>query len=128
MSQLVNLGATIKCSFGMAPSTLVATNTPLVHVGGKPVATIADAAPMVNIPSFGMCTTLTNPAVAAATAAALGVLTPQPCIPQTQSWLPSGSMVMAQGKPCLTQESKCMCMYGGCISILNPGQLLVSSS
>ncbi len=128
MSQYVNFGATIKCAFGTTPSVLSATNAPTVLVQGKPIATLSDAAAMVNIPPFGMCTTPTNPAVAAATAAALGVLTPQPCIPQTQAWLPSGGVLLAQGKPCLTQDCKCMCMYGGAISVVSPGQMLVSSS
>ncbi len=128
MSQLIASGASIVCTFGTAPSTLTATSTPLVHVDGKPAATLADGAPMINIKPFGMCTSLANPQVAAATAAALGVLTPQPCIPSTGAWLPSGCMVLAQGLPCLTQESKCMCMYAGQISVVNPGQLLVSAT
>ncbi|MBQ7677248.1 MAG: DUF4280 domain-containing protein [Lachnospiraceae bacterium] len=126
MSLIVNSGAQIMCTFGTTPSTLMATNAPLVLTDGKPTATIADAAPMSNIPSFGMCTSLANPQVAAATAAALGVLTPQPCIPATAAWIPAGSMVLAQGKPCLTQDCKCMCMYAGQISVLNPGQMLIS--
>ena len=123
---LVNSGAQIMCTFGTAPSTLMATNAPLVLSDGKPTATITDAAPIANIAPFGMCTSLANPQVAAATAAALGVLTPQPCIPATSAWIPAGSMVLAQGKPCLTQDCKCMCMYAGQISIVNPGQMLVS--
>ena len=39
-----------------------------------PAANIMDHVPMVNIMPFGMCITPSNPAVAAATAAALGVL------------------------------------------------------
>ena len=126
MSLFVNSGASIACSFGTAPSTLVATSEPLVMIDGKPVANTSDASPMVNIMPFGLCTSLVNPQVAAATAAAMGVLTPQPCIPQTMSWIPSGPIVMAGGKPCLTQNSTCNCMYAGTISVVNPGQMTAS--
>ena len=73
-------GAMIMCRFGLAPSTLsVVAPRPIVE--GRPVATIADVAPGANIAPFGMCQSLANPMVAAATAAALGVLTPMPCVP-----------------------------------------------
>ena len=127
MSQIVCSGASLMCSFGTAPSNLVATNAPMTLVDGKPAATVADAAPMTNIMPFGMCTTRSNPQVAAATAAALGVLTPQPCVPATASWIPSQMTVLAGGKPCVTQDAKCMCMYGGNISVANPGQMIVSN-
>lgn len=125
MSSLVVTGATLMCSFGAAPSVFNATSTPSVLVGGKPVGTLIDGKANVNIMSFGMCFSLANPKVAAATAAALGVLTPQPCIPSTSgAWLPAGSLVLAGGKPCLTAECKCMCTYAGMISVVNPGQML----
>ncbi len=127
MSQFVCGGANLICSFGTTPATLVTTNAPTVLVGGKPICTLADAAGMSNIPTFGMCTSLVNPQVAAATAAALGVLTPQPCIPATTAWIPTGSAVFAGGKPCITQDCKCMCMYAGQISVVNPGQMIVNS-
>ena len=36
-----------------------------VAIGGMPAATILDGAGMVNVPTFGMCSNLGNPAVAA---------------------------------------------------------------
>lgn len=110
--------ATATCSFGVAPSTLVFLPTPMVLVGGKPVGTITDSAPAVNIPPFGMCQSLANPTVAAATSAALGVLTPMPCVPVTPApWVPGAPTVLVGGKPVLNDSSKCMCTWGGVIGI-----------
>ena len=112
--------AMLQCSFGLAPSTLVAIN-PTVLVEGKPVALVTDSAPLVNIPPFGMCTTLSNPTVAAATTAALGVLTPMPCLPVTAPWVPPVPTVLITGKPAINVTAKCMCAWGGVIQIVNPG-------
>ena len=46
---------------------------------GTPAASVDDFVPLTNIPSFGMCGALANPAVAAATAAKAGAFTPAPC-------------------------------------------------
>lgn len=114
-------GAALQCTFGMAPSVLNVLPAARV-VSGMPMATIMDQAPMVNIMPFGMCSSLANPTVAAATAAALGALTPMPCIPVIPApWTPGSPTVLVGGKPCLNQTSKCMCAYGGVISIQNPG-------
>ena len=123
MSLMVATGAMCMCSFGTTPGNVSSTNNQTVLAEGKPVCVITDSAPMVNISPCGMCTSMANPQVAAATAAAMGVLTPQPCIPATQVW--SGGTVLVGGKPCLTLESKCMCTYAGVISITNPGQTKV---
>lgn len=80
--QVVN-GALLQCSFGVAPSSLVVLPVNMVNVGGVPAANIMDHKPMMNIMPFGMCTSIANPTVASATSAALGVLTPMPCIPNT---------------------------------------------
>lgn len=125
MSQVVVAGASLKCSFGSAPSSLKVTST-MVQAGGKRVATIDDAEGMVNIPSFGMCSSMANPQVAAATAAALGVLTPQPCKPQTTKWIVTGSPLMIGGKPCVNSGCSCACSYGGDVSVVSPGQMVVS--
>lgn len=119
------MGAQMMCSFGMAPSALVVA-APRPLVGGAPAACITDFAPGVNIPPFGMCTSMANPTVAAATAAAFGVLTPMPCMPVTVApWAPPGQ-VLVGGVPALMNTAKCMCAWGGSISILNPGTSQIS--
>ena len=77
------MGATLQCSFGVAPSTLVVLPVNRVLCEGPLAANIMDHVPLVNIMPFGMCTSPANPQVAAATAAALGVPTPMPCVPAT---------------------------------------------
>ncbi len=84
MPNQVCMGATMQCSFGLAPSSLVVLPTNKVFTDQVPDANIMDHVPMVNIMPFGMCMSLANPEVAAATAMALGVLTPMPCIPNTR--------------------------------------------
>ena len=120
-------GAACLCTMGTAPGQVNPTNQMTIRVGGKPVATIADAAPMTNVTPCGMCTSLANPAVASATAAAMGVLTPQPCVPApVGAWICAGTVRMG-GKPVLTTDGKLTCSYGGTISITNPGQATVQN-
>ena len=125
MSVLVNSGSSLSCTFGSVSTPFKATASPSVLIGGKPGGNITDASSTVNITPFGMCSTLSNPAVAAATAAALGVLTPQPCTPQTTAWVAESQTVLIGGKPCLTQGCTCMCAYGGSISVVDSGQKTV---
>ncbi|HET9395712.1 MAG TPA: DUF4280 domain-containing protein, partial [Nitrospiraceae bacterium] len=89
----------------------------------QPEATILDHIPMVNIMPFGMCMTPSNPQVAAATSAALGVLTPQPCIPVTSTpWTPGAPTVLIASLLALDNISTCNCMWGGVITVADPGQ------
>lgn len=119
---LVTNGATLMCSFGMAPSTLVVTPASRV-LAGTPAANIGDCIPNSNILPFGMCQSLANPAVASATSAAGGVLTPQPCVPAIAgTWMPGSPTVLVGGKPAVNQSCKCMCAYGGVVQVTNPGQ------
>jgi hypothetical protein len=77
--------AVCNCSFGAAPMPLQVVSQQTVHVCGMMAATIMD-----NVcTTFGMCSNPANPAVASATAAAFGVLTPMPCVPVTPApWMP----------------------------------------
>jgi Domain of unknown function (DUF4280) len=112
------------CTFGMAPSTLNVLPANKCQTGGTPAANIMDNQPMLNIPPFGMCMSMANPEVASATAAAEGVLTPMPCIPNTAApWAPGSATVMLAGMPALNDTSTCNCMWGGVISITSPGQV-----
>jgi hypothetical protein len=118
---VVSNGATMMCALGSSPSTLVALPTPRVMAASQPAATIMDFKPFANIPTFGVCMSPANPQVIAATAAALGVFTPQPCIPATTSpWAPGAPTVLVGGMPVLTNTSTCQCMWGGVIAITSP--------
>ncbi len=121
MANAICMGAMMKCSFGAAPSSLVVLPTSRV-LSGQPTATIMDNKPMLNIPPFGVCMSMANPMVAAATAAAFGVLTPMPCIPATVSpWVVGAPTVMIGSLPALNSTAKLMCMWAGVIQLLPPG-------
>ena len=96
--------AVCTCSFGTVPMVLPVVSQQTVMMGSMPAATIMDN----KCTTFGMCSCPANPAVAAATAAALGVLTPSACIPVT---------VAVCGKTLLNNASKLMCQYGGVIQV-----------
>lgn len=123
MGTKVVTGAVLMCPFGTSTSVLNVTSQTKVLVEGKPQATIKDTKGFVNIPPFGMCTSMANPQVASATAAALGVLTPQPCTPTAAgAWTVTQSKVMSGGVPCLCNNSVLSCSLGqGVITITNPG-------
>lgn len=118
---LVTATATVTCSFGLAPSTLNVLPSTQVLVEGKPLATIKDSVAMSNLPPFGMCTSMANPAVASATAAAQGVLTPQPCTPQPTPWKPGVPLVQAGGTPVVNATCTSQCAFGGALAITVPG-------
>jgi len=129
MGQNAVTGGMMQCSFGLAPAALNVLPTSRVTIEGRPAATITDMAPMVNVPSFGMCSSLANPTVAAATSAALGILTPMPCLPATVGpWKPGAMKTVIAGMPALTSGSTAMCAYGGVISLLVPGAVRTTST
>jgi len=125
MAQQVCMGAMLQCSFGAAPASLMVLPVNRV-LTATPDANIMDNKPMVNILPFGVCNSPANPTVAAATAAAMGVLTPMPCIPNTPApWVPGAPTVLLANMPTLNNTSKCMCMWGGVIQISSPGEFTV---
>jgi len=119
-------GAMMMCSFGMAPSSLVVLPINRTLTNQQPDANIMDHIPLVNIMPFGACFSLANPTVASATAAALGVLTPMPCIPATMSpWVPGELTVLLGNQPALDNISMLMCNWAGVITFITPGEFTV---
>jgi hypothetical protein len=120
------MGALLKCTFGAAPSAMMVLPMNLV-LTAVPDANIMDNKPMLNVLPFGMCMSMSNPMVIAATAAALGVPTPMPCIPMTVApWMPGSPTVLIGNMPALNNASKLMCMWGGVIGVTMAGQVTVA--
>ncbi|MFO0628868.1 MAG: DUF4280 domain-containing protein [Polyangiales bacterium] len=116
----VTEGAAIRCAMGAAPSSLAVPPDRTIRVGGKRLALVTDHGPASILP-FGMCRSLANPQVAAATTAANGVLTPQPCVPAVDlPWSPGA--VRSRGAPgaVLDEDCRAQCRWGAVISI-DPG-------
>jgi hypothetical protein len=113
-------GAMLQCTMGAAPSAFTAQGLPGVPqtLGSLPAATITEFVPMMNIMPFGVCQSPANPMVAAATAAAMGVLTPMPCIPNVVApWAPPSQVATVNNIPLATAQSTCNCAWGGTISV-----------
>jgi len=116
-------GAGMTCSFGTTQAKLIVLPIKRILMENNPAASIMDYVPMVNIPTFGQCSSLINPTVASATAAALGVLTPMPCIPATTSpWVPGKNDVLLTNQPALMDYCINTCMYMGIITLSDAGQ------
>jgi len=116
-------GALLQCTFGVAPSALGVLPANRTMCGGPPATNIMDNVPFMNIMPFGMCSSPANPAVAAATAAALGVLTPMPCTPVPAGpWIPGAPTALIANMPTVTDASKLMCSFGGVISVTVAGE------
>lgn len=116
-------GALLRCSFGLVPSSLQVLPLNRVMSGGVPAANIMDHLPMVNILPFGLCSCPANPTVMSATAAAMGVLTPMPCIPNTPApWVPGAVNVLIGNQPALDDASQLLCAWSGVIGVVFAGQ------
>lgn len=112
----------ISCSQAVPPAQALLTVDQRGVTCKTNAGTIEDHVPTDNIPSFGMCESMQNPAVQDATAAAMGNLTPAPCVPVTDDkWTPGASKVTIHGLPALHIECTCQCKWQGTISVVKPG-------
>ena len=120
-------GSAITCTMGTQPSVIKAAAGPVVATA--PVHTVMDFKPQVNIASFGMCKSPTNPAVQAATRAKQGAFTPAPCVPATTTpWTPGSLTPRINGSAVLTDASTCKCTWAGVIAVTTPAQHFVSGT
>jgi hypothetical protein len=124
MAVQVCTGAEVECSFGAAPAVFSASGENVAATA--PAGVITDVGPE-NIPPFGMCSAPANPEVISATAAALGVLTPVPCVPVLMPWTPGAASVAINGIPALDDESVCTCAWAGVVTVTDPGQVRVTT-
>lgn len=116
-------GAQMVCSMGTGNAMLVVLPERRILLDGQPQANIMDHKSMTNIPSFGLCTSLANPVVAAATAAHHGCLTPMPCVPNTSSpWQKGHEKLLLKNFPALCMDDKLSCAWAGTITIADCGQ------
>lgn len=122
---LVVSNALCACVMGAAPATLEVLPIAMVTGSAMPAGNITSAIPFADVLPFGVCISMANPAVAAATAAALGVLVPMPCTPMTSAWVPGAPTVTIGGPPALDTESIAPCSFGGVVSISFSGQVTV---
>ncbi len=123
-SPAVVSGALAACSMGAAPASLMFLPAPIVMAGTQ-AGTIVNMIPFLNIMPFGMCIAPANPAVIAATTAAMGTPTPGACIPTPAGpWSPGSTKAVMGGIPMLTASSTLSCSFGGSITVSFSGQTI----
>lgn len=128
MPIIVVNGASLRCDQGTTPASLVVLPANQTDGASMSAATVMDHKPSANIMPFGMCRSLSNPQVAAATSAAYGVLTPQPCIPVTMTpWSAEEPSVTIRSLPVLVDGATCKCAWGGTVSIESAGATTIDA-
>ena len=108
LSEYVVTGATLHCTLGAAPSTLVMPVSHGVFLNGKPQCNVDDIKP-INILSFGTCN-ISNP--------------PPTCIPMVKKpWVNAfDTTLLIDDEKALTDSAHAFCALGGIISIETSGQ------
>ncbi|WP_018249124.1 DUF4280 domain-containing protein [Orenia marismortui] len=119
-------GAKLQCNQGDQEGSLTVVAGHNIKLQGNLMASIMDNQPMTNISPFGKCKSMSNPTVAAATAANHGHLKPMPCQPNIVTpWINGKMDVKVAGNPALLESSKLNCAYAGIIKITDSAQDLV---
>lgn len=123
MAKCVCSGAKLKCSFGAGPKPMqVLPLFRTMTANTKPIATVLDVIPFLNIPAFGQCKSPANPMNWKIVGPA-PVFVPSSCIPVPVSpWSPGAKKTKIGGNPVLIESSKTMCVWAGSITVDNPGQ------
>ncbi len=117
MKLLIAMDSMMQCTFGTATSKLVVEPKALVNSETMPAATIMDHKSGSNIPGFGLCISIANPAVLAAKM-------PMPCIPVTNSpWKPGAIGITIKNKVALDSKSTCACAWAGTIKFTKPNSV-----
>jgi Domain of unknown function (DUF4280) len=115
---LVCTGASLQCSFGTTPAAFAASGA---DVSATDAAGVVTDVGEENVPPFGLCSSLANPAVAAANS-------PQPCVPVLSPWTPGAARVTIGEVSALDDASQCNCSWGGVVTVSSAGQLSASAS
>jgi len=121
MGNVVCTGASLQCSFGTTPSVFAASGADVSAT--SPAGVVTDVGEE-NVPPFGLCTSLANPAVAAVSSG--GPLVPQPCVPVLAPWTPGSVRVTIGGVSALDDASQCSCAWGGVVTVASAGQVSAS--
>ena len=115
--EYVVTGALLHCSQGTVPGLFTATPR-TTKVMGMVVGTELDKAPLVNIPTFGICQKLTQVAGG----------TPVPCVPACAAWQKTYTARMGGAKP-LLKMSCATCTAGqGKVEFMMSGQNPLSAA
>lgn len=118
--ELVASGAELLCNQGTTPAALTVPRPRRSSARTDLLAVVDDHVPLVHLAPFGACRCPANPAVAAATAAAMGILTPAPCMPVVPlPWSLGAARLTFDGVLALTADSTVKCAYSGTISVLD---------
>ncbi|GAL82651.1 hypothetical protein JCM19274_235 [Algibacter lectus] len=88
--------ALMMCDKGALPGPFSPTSNTHVKINGCLVTTMADKAPMTNIPSFGACSLKNG----------------SPCTPATTNWMDTYK-VKVKGQQTILFKSKMPCSTGG---------------
>lgn len=116
-------GAKLKCSYGDKESVFQVPMHHKTFISGKPQGNIMDFKPMINIQPFGLCSSLANPAVAAATAANDGRLKKMPYVPATVTpWMNGKVDCLVGDAPAIMNNSTLVCRWCGKIVVQEDGQ------